>query len=445
MVGRIEDDKKIRQGAEKASFLCLLGGYMTKTVKVVDAICGSGKSTQVIDRIKRSEGTRWIYVSPYLSEVGDGNTEEGRIRKQIPEKDFQCPKGSKGKHLKELLTNGENVSITHALLKTLDKEALRVIEENEYHIIIDETLDVISVYNGIHNDDIKCLVGSWIIKDEHTGRLRWNYELHGDDYMGTFKEIKDLCDLESLYLHKDTVLINKLSPEVIKSAKSVTILTYLFEGSFMCSWLDLAEVPWEYEQLECFRDPEEIKQGVRENLVIHSTPKSIFKHNYDSRGLALRTAFSSTWYKHNKDKIPEVKKGCQSFLSGLRNNKIKTKVFWTTFKNYREELSGRGYTRGTIITEDGERQDPFVPKNKRASNEYAECNVCMYLVNVYAHGDIASYLETQGMKLDSDKLAVSEMVQFIFRGSVRDDSEMHLMVASERMKKLLEEWLETPK
>jgi len=419
---------------------------MTATVNIVDAICGAGKSTQVMQEMKENPNRRWMYVSPYLSEVGDGNNIKGRIRENLPELDFKCPSKSKGKsnHLKELLANGENVAITHSLIMMLDKESLSVLERNNYHIVIDETLDVVSVYRGIHQDDIRGMVGTWLIKDQSTGKLNWNYEMHGDDYQGAFKDIKDLCDLDSLYLHKDTVLINKLSPSVIRAAKEVTVLTYMFEGSFMCAWLDMAGIKYHYKELRGGFDPQVIKQGVRDNLIIHNTPRKLEAFNYTERGLVNNTAFSSTWYKFHKGDLPVIRKSCEAFLTSLRKQKVKYNVFWTTFKKYQDELAGRAYKRGTIVTEDGERLEPYVTKNKRASNEHADCNTCMYLVNVYAHGDISAYIEGQGIKLNNDKMALSEMVQFIFRGSIRKGETMHLMLASNRMKTLLMKWLDSP-
>lgn len=415
-------------------------------VKVVDEICGAGKTTQIMKEIKESKDKRWMFVSPYLSEVGDGR-EVGRIRETLPEMDFKTPveKDGKGKgvNLKELLSVGSNVAITHRLLTLMDRECVQLLKENNYNIVIDETLDVISVYKDVHRDDIKGLVGSYVNKDEVTGRLTWNYDVYGEDYRGYFKVIKDMCDLDSLYLHKGAVLINKLSAQIIKAADSVTILTYMFEGSFMCSWLKLSGIEFEYKTIETRFPPNTIKQGVRDNLEICTTPRSIYNLNFDSRGLNLNTAYSVTWYKNNIEKLDDIKRGCQSFLTKLRKDKYKHSVFWTTFKDYRDSLSGSGYTKGVVICSDGTRIDPFVAKNKRASNEYADCNVCMYLVNVYAHGDISSYLEGQGLELDNDKMALSEMVQFIFRGSIRKGEKMKLMLSSERMKKILIEWLES--
>lgn len=413
---------------------------MTK-VKVIDAICGAGKSTHIMKHMREHKDERWIYASPYLTEVGDGRT-EGRIQKALPEMEFISPDGSKGKHLKELISSGSNVAITHALLMQLDKECLTLIQAGGYNLVIDETLDVVSTYKRIPRDDLRGLVGNYVILNPTTNRLSWNTSTYGDDYSGMFKDIKDMCDLESLYLHKETVLINKLSNQVVRSAKSVTVLTYLFEGSFMQAWLDIANIEWEYEKLDSGIDPEVIKQKVRDNLIIETT-KKLDALNYP-KGLYLRSAYSSSWYNSNPELMEEIRQGCENYLSKLRRKIDKRQVFWTTFKKYAEELKGRGYTRGATLSSDGEILTPFVTKNKRASNEYADSNICMYLVNVFPHGDITSYLQSQGYTIDADKFAISEMVQFIFRGSIRKDEPMHLLVASRRMETLLKEWLDSP-
>ena len=49
-------------------------------IKVVDAICGSGKTTWIFDHIRQHPERKWVFVSPYLDEAGDGN-EKGRIQR----------------------------------------------------------------------------------------------------------------------------------------------------------------------------------------------------------------------------------------------------------------------------------------------------------------------------------------------------------------------------
>ena len=415
-------------------------------VKVIDAICGAGKSTHIMKVMKNNPEERWMYVSPYLDEVGDGS-KQGRIQREIPELDFKAPAKSGGKevNLRKIIATGANVAITHNLLLGLDVDTIRILEQEGYNVVIDETLDVISKYDGIHRDDIKCLVGHYVLKDEVTGKLSWNYDLLGDEYNGSFAQVKNMCDLDSLYIHKGIVLINKLSPKFLEAAKSVTVLTYMFEGSVMSTWLQMSGIEYEYQPLDSGRDPEQIKQSVRENLIILDTPRAFKKMNLDPHNRTLQTAFSKSWYQSNEELLPDIKRTCESTVKLIKRKYTKnTEVLWTTFKKYEKDIQGNCYTRRMEESPEGDTMTAFVPKNMKASNEHANCNVCLYLVNVYPHGDITSYVNTQGYRVDFKALAISEMVQFIFRGSIRKGEKMYLVVASDRMKSELLKWLEKP-
>ena len=54
--------------------------------------------------------------------------------------------------------------------------------------------------------------------------------------------------------------------------------------------------------------------------------------------------------------------------------------------------------------------------------------------------DIAFFTE-KGVKIDEDAWALSEMIQFLFRGCIRDDKPMELYIPSSRMRNLLIGWL----
>lgn len=121
----------------------------------------------------------------------------------------------------------------------------------------------------------------------------------------------------------------------------------------------------------------------------------------------------------------------------------KGEVFWTTFKDYESKLQGIGYTRAKKIN--GELRKAFVSKNMRASNEYRDCVNCIYMVNIYPHGSLNNHLISYGVVLDQELYALSELIQFIFRGSIRDHKPMHLYILSDRMRRLFTEWLDTDK
>lgn len=103
---------------------------------------------------------------------------------------------------------------------------------------------------------------------------------------------------------------------------------------------------------------------------------------------------------------------------------------WTTFKKFRSKLKGKGYTNS------------FVPLNCRATNDYAKSKFLVYPVNVYPNVGVSQFFSQRGLKIDDDNYALSELVQWIFRSSIRNGEDIHIYLPSKRMRGLLENWLE---
>lgn len=55
---------------------------------------------------------------------------------------------------------------------------------------------------------------------------------------------------------------------------------------------------------------------------------------------------------------------------------------------------------------------------------------------------LVAYLQDYGFPLDRDEYAISEMVQFIWRSSIRNGEEIHLYILSKRMLNLFKSWLD---
>lgn len=112
-------------------------------IKVVDAICGSGKTTWIFEHIKQNPDKKWVFVSPYLDEAGDGNS-KGRIQKELPDFNFKAPSGtpSKTADFLRLAKKGHNIAITHKLFTGFTVEVAAVLAEQKYHLVIDETIDL---------------------------------------------------------------------------------------------------------------------------------------------------------------------------------------------------------------------------------------------------------------------------------------------------------------
>ncbi len=412
-------------------------------IRVVDAICGSGKTTWVFEHMRQHPERKWVFVSPYLDEAGDGNT-QGRIQEQLPELYFKSPstKPSKTADFLRLAQKGRNIAITHKLFTGFTPEVADVLKEQGYHLIIDETIDLVTFYDDINSQDVKFLIlAGMIVCDTSTGMLGWNDE-KWPNYTGRDVKIKQLCQMGCLWLYGDDVLIQRIPPTCMKACKSVTILTYLFEASLMHCWMQLNTMEWKYYQPESMRTNKEIKDIIRPLITLTQPTKLITDLQRSSQGLYVTNIFKKGWYDYvaTDAVFHSIKKSVEVTL---KRDMGKGEVFWTTFKDYEPKLQGIGYTRAKKIGKD--LRKPFVSKNMRASNEYRDCVNCIYTVNIYPHGSLNSHLKMYGVVLDQELYALSELIQFIFRGSIRDHKPMHLYILSDRMRRLFVEWLATDK
>lgn len=397
--------------------------------------------------MSNNQDKSYLYISVFLDEVGDGNTGvEGRIQKELPSMNFKMPKNTgEGKlsSLKSLIDRGCNIASTHALFHMFDSDVVEMLIQNNYTLVIDEAVDCIKRYKGVNNHDIQLLTESHAIKFDEMGRVFWN-ELEYPDHKGKYQEVRDLAALGNLFLYKDKMLMWEYPSKLLELLPEVYIMTYMFKGSAMRSWLDINDIKWEFIDNQSFglRCNKEIKEEVR-NLITILKPQKLNKIRKDC-------TFSATAYKDApKSKLNEIK---NMFETVVKTTGAKAgDVFWTTYKgddvvekgkrkeNYiKESVTGRGYTVGK--TED---TPPFLPFNTKATNKYREHWLCLYGVNPNKDPAETSYIREKGAEFDKDLFSLSEMLQFIWRGSIRCGKPMSVLILSERMEKLFRNWLDT--
>ena len=107
---------------------------------------------------------------------------------------------------------------------------------------------------------------------------------------------------------------------------------------------------------------------------------------------------------------------------------------WTCFKGgdknkYVNKLKGKGYSKG------------WVECNARATNEYQHKTCCAYLVNKYYMPTLKNYFISNGVNVDEDTWALSELIQWLFRSRIRNKEPIDVYIPSSRMRKLLQDWL----
>lgn len=411
-------------------------------VNIVEALCGCGKSHAMIEKIRKDPSQNYMWVTPFLDEAGDDDSGNvGRVRTQAPELCFQTPsakhKNKKLGDLARLLSQGENVSITHNLFLNITEEMLTYIKEHNYVIIIDEVIDKVDIHTKVLDrvDDIKGLIDTGIIEVNDKGQLKWVGIV-----LNAFKDEYELCQKGMLYFYNNRLLIKRYNSRVYELAKEVYVLTYMFQSSPMRVWFDANDIEWQYYYLPLRTTTPERKAAIRS--LVHIEPLEKWIEDVNDTSLS---SFSSTWFKSkeaerlSQDMIATANKLYRRWYK--RHNEA-PKIMFTTFKDHIDKVAGKGCKRINY----SEAESNFVAKNSRATNNHADKDYLIYWVNVYPHVDIKNYLDSlvdKGNGLDSDKFALSEMIQWVFRSALREEERIYLFVASRRMRELFLEWLDS--
>jgi len=395
-------------------------------VYIVDEMMGKGKSSAAINYINNSN-ERFLVITPYLDEVD-------RYKKFCPNKHFKEPirrNGSKLLDIKHLLRNGENIVSTHALFQRFDKEVIDLCKSLNYNLIMDEVAEVVQECD-IKQDDIDILLKDFCDVDD-TGKLKWRADCLS--YSGDFfYEVKNMCELDGVVIVRGKMLMWLFPVEVFKAFNTVYILTYMFNAQIQRYYYDYCNIEYSYIHVDGtdisnyhFVHETSNMDTINYNEIIHILDNNKMNVIGDNQN-----SLSKSWYiKYNKTMIiKQLKNNISNFFRHIRNDNSKDNL-WTTFKDFKSQLSGKGYTKG------------FVPINMRATNAYKDRTSLAYTVNIFLNPIIKAFFQDHDIAVDEDGYALSEMLQWIWRSAIRDGKEIWIYVPSCRMRGLLENWIET--
>lgn len=398
-------------------------------IKIVDSICGSGKTSAIINMINDDKSdNKYIYITPFLTEVE-------RIKKNCNKK-FHEPKfnqyGNKFDNLNKLISEGKNIVSTHALFHKANMQTVELLKSNDYILILDEVFNVIEQCN-ISKNDIQMLINDGYAKIENDYFI-WNEQ---KEYHGTFENLKYLSINKSIIVYKDIILIWMFPVEIFKSFKDAYILTYLFEAQEQCYYYQMNNIEYEY-YYATFENNKYIIKNKDENYSnVEREIKDKFIQNIsicdDEKLNAVgdnKFNLSHSWFKkdENIDNIKQLKNNLVNYF----NNKTKAKsntVLWTTFKDNKNNLKGKGYTKG------------FISCNLRATNDYVDRYNLAYCVNIFNQPFIDNFFSSKGIDINQDKYALSELIQWLWRSRIRKYEPINLYIPSVRMRGLLQNWL----
>lgn len=330
-----------------------------------------------------------------------------------------------------LLADGENIVMTHELLarQEVTPRIVGLLREYGYTLVLDEVLEVIQPVANITRSEADMLFGQgWIAADEKTGAVRW---LNGDAHTSRFKDIRAKARSRTLIWYDHTLFLWLFPVDLLLAFAQVYVLTFMFGGSHLKHYLDLHRLGYAF----CH-----VRDGVLvDGMTDVDTDKArlaalieVYEGRLNDIG-DTDASLSKTWYtKHGRTEKARV------LFNNTRNvlmNRFRATcdaAMWTSFKEAHKQQRLRGYAGA------------FCPCNARATNEHRARDCLAYLVNVYDHPYIVRWFADQGVHVDTDAYALSQLLQWLWRSAIRDGKPVRLYIPSRRMRTLLLAWLGKP-
>lgn len=396
---------------------------MGKKITVIDSIMGSGKTSWALQYINESPAyKKFIYITPYLDEVD-------RVIKSVNNRTFIAPnnnnsEGRKLRSLKELIVSGSDICATHSLFQSADDELIELLTGSGYTLILDEVMDVIERAN-INRQDIRVLIESGFVEIKDN-RVVWVNEEYVE---GRFYDIKLLAKAGNLFLHRDQFLLWAFPPRVFDAFDDVFILTYLFDAQLQRYYYDMYGMEYEYKAIRQNGERYEVIEYDRSKENREEVMKLIDVYEGPLNSVGERyNAFSATWLRSANDKqLKRIRNNIYNYFRNICKARG-DEILWTTIKDSQMDLRGRGYASA------------FTQCNLRATNNYADRWALAYIYNRYMHPIERAFFEDNGVNVDQNLLAVSDLLQWIWRSRIRKGQPIRLYLPSSRMRTLLKQW-----
>lgn len=400
---------------------------MNKDVKIIDMPMGEGKTTGLINYMNNNPQNKYLFITPFLDEVQ-------RIKNGCSELKFKEPsdKYSKLSDLKELIANGENIASTHSLFSIIDERTMELLFANGYNLVLDEVLEIVEPLE-MASRDLELLLNDNVVAIQEDGRVT----LSDNSYKGKgckfTKEINAIKNQNVYYVDK-TLLICLFNPNVFSCFENSIILTYMFDGSLMKSYFDLFNIDYSYctiknnDIVDGKFDDTEFRKNVKELI-------NIYEGNLNNIG-NNKTALCANWYKSKKKKEEHLilKNNMYNYFRNIVKSTA-TDAMWSTLTGYNENIkeyfSPKSYTKNC-----------FVACNIRATNNFSHKKDLIYAVNVFINPYIYKYFSNNGIKVNEEVYALSQLLQWIWRSQIRNGKEINIYIPSKRMRELLISYLD---
>ena len=389
-------------------------------VTIIDSPCGRGKTTYAINYINERPSDNFVYITPFLKEVE-------RVIEQTKfngaDKRFVQPANlgnGKMDSLINLFHNNRDIVSTHSLFSKCSQSVADNIRIGHYTLILDEVMSVVEVLN-LKKSDIPTMLDAELVRiDEKTNKLIWLKS----DYDGAYNEIKERCENNNIYVVSGVAIVWTFPVEIFEAFDNVIICTYMFDCQLQKYYYDMYNVAYTKKSIVNGELVDYIEQ--KDSLdKLHILDNNKINHVGDGK-----YDLSKSWYENHKKNLKVLQNNIYNYVRHLApilaGTKIKSKdVIWTTFKDYQTKLKGKGYANS------------FIPCNSRATNEYMNSFVVVYPINIFVNPIVKQFFTNNGVEINEDGYALSELIQFIYRSRIRQNQHIYCYIPSVRMRSLL--------
>lgn len=433
-------------------------------VKIVDSIMGSGKTTAIINMINNAgNDERFFVITPYKQ--SNDSMYVDNIENIFEPKEKSGNK--KIVDLKRLVKRGVNIVTTHSMFNCLTDDILEIIEDKGYKLVIDECISIMSDVI-VSKDDFNIIKESGCISIDEAGKVKWIK----DEYNGDFEYIKRFADKDSLY-YSNGVLMSLMPLKLLSCFSEIFVCTYMFEAQELRYYFEMNDIKYDYYSIEnnCIvkcndNKPRVVKKNYRELINLIDNDKL---NNIGDFGTLetkyRRTALTSSWYKKQRELLKSDKKSdrdkCEfdklrknliTFFKARCNSTGSGDRLWACYQLCEEDgfssivdaIGDKGF-RAKRDKKDAsyfKKTSTFISANVRGTNDYMDRKNIAYLVDMNMSPFISVFFKGKGIYVDKNKYSLSEMLQFIFRGAIRNDKPINLYVPSKRMRNLLKDWID---
>lgn len=462
-------------------------------VEVKDRICGDGKTTDMLKEIKDNfisgAKDKYIFITPYLEECHNiaGTTSLDSDEYQRPIRDhngeviytesdrnlgimrfkhpsFNNKEGSKAASLKYLMNNNQNIVSTHNLFLNVKLDTLD--NADKYTLVVDEALDIFSVCTFLPRKETKKLLKLDILEVLDDGvTLKFNRDKFGNSknlFLGEdsvkdtrYEEVAVLCDNSQLLLVNGNVLVWELSSEIIKKFNRVVILTYLFEGREMSVYLNKHNIPYEVTKgNKGGRDVKDLIELIEDDKLNAIGDDYYALSTSQTKSKVAVLEFPDKCEYENEDDyledVEEYKKiknreRRQSLSAVEVNDQLRRNLKNVMHNKWKAKKDDRYFTclsSNEKVIADKSFKGEWIGFSTKATNKFRERHHVAFLMNAFIQPYLKQVCNSTEYEVSDDLVALSHLVQFIFRSALREGEPIKLYVPSSRMRDLLKDYLE---